>query len=337
MALSFTPQGFYSFLLLRMSERAVIPHLYLHQIPFAALPIQNGRLGDKFTIHYAPSCQILKMCADRKPTATPQYGTIENADNSLPGASYEGQAIAELLNISDQYRLKGSKQATIANFQQLLKSTDRITHLHNATHGQSRLDNPMESAILLADGKLTLDRLMISRYPHLQEIFLAACETHLGNGNLTDDILTLATGFMCAGASTVISTLWIVNDIATALFSIFYYQNRQNNQSPATAIENAQNQLRQFSGATLKKSYQPAMEKHFTAYIEAIEQERTSLKKQKEDGSVTADEFDTAWKKLTFHYNQGNKSSEILMDFCQQEKPFASEFYWAAFVCHGLG
>ncbi len=324
--------------LVNITEIIIIPHLYLHQIPFSALPISDGYLGDKFTISYAPSCQLLSMCADRQPTVkTKKYGTIENADNSLPGASYEGEAIAKLLDIPDQYRLKGSNQATITNFQQLLKSTDYITHLHNATHGQSRLDNPMESAIFLADGKLTLDRLMISRYPHLQEIFLAACETHLGNGNITDDILTIATGFMCAGASTVISTLWAVDDIATALFSIFYYQNCQDSQSPAKAIKNAQKQLRQLSGTTLKKSYQPNIEQHFMNYIEAIEQERTSLKKQRENGSITADEFDTVWKKLRDRYNQGCESSEILAEFCKQEKPFADGSYWAAFVCQGLG
>jgi CHAT domain-containing protein len=324
--------------LVNITELIIIPHLYLHQIPFSALPVSDGYLGDKFTISYAPSCQILKMCADRQPTVkTKKYGTIENPDNSLPGASYECQAISELLNIPDQYRLQGSKQATITNFQELLKSANGITHIHNATHGQSRLDNPLESAIFLAEEKLTLDRLLISRYPHLQEIFLAACETHLGNGNLTDDILTLATGFMCAGASTVISTLWAVDDIATALFSIFYYQNCQDSQNPAQAIKNAQKQLRQLSGSALKNSYQSNMERHFTTYIERIEQERTSLKKQKENGSITTNEFNATWMKLTKHYNRGNQSSELLAMYCQQENPFAEEFYWAAFICHGLG
>jgi hypothetical protein len=68
-----------------------------------------------------------------------------------------------------------------------------------------------------------IDRLMISRYPHLHEVFLSCCETHLGANKITDDILMIGTGFLCAGARSVISTLWSVNDLATALFSIFYY------------------------------------------------------------------------------------------------------------------
>ena len=54
-----------------LDELILIPHLFLHQIPFAALPIsstpQTGAgtaialplLGDKFILRYAPSVQVL--------------------------------------------------------------------------------------------------------------------------------------------------------------------------------------------------------------------------------------------------------------------------------------
>jgi CHAT domain-containing protein len=240
-----------------ISSLIIIPHLYLHQIPFAAIPLnplltstplsersrtdgqdakrpgglesgselESGELlGDKFTIRYTPSCQILKYCDDRPPIAHTQHGTIENADGTLPGAGFEGANIATLFKVANNYRLQGRTQATIQGFQALMKQPDRpITNLHFANHAQSRLDNPLESALQLADGNIGLDRLMISRYLNLHEVFLSCCETHLGTTKITDDILTIATGFLSAGARSVISTLWAVDDLATALFSIFYF------------------------------------------------------------------------------------------------------------------
>src|SRR5919199_872913 len=62
-----------------IEELIVIPHLFLHQIPLAALPIEPPQpradtgapplrrvfLGDKFLIRYLPSCRILEYCNQR--------------------------------------------------------------------------------------------------------------------------------------------------------------------------------------------------------------------------------------------------------------------------------
>jgi CHAT domain-containing protein len=44
--------------LTNINELIIIPHLNLHQIPFAALPIEDGLLSDKFIIRSIPSYQI---------------------------------------------------------------------------------------------------------------------------------------------------------------------------------------------------------------------------------------------------------------------------------------
>lgn len=43
-----------------------MPHLFLHQIPFAALPLKDGYLGDRFRLRYAPSLQVLGFCQGRQ-------------------------------------------------------------------------------------------------------------------------------------------------------------------------------------------------------------------------------------------------------------------------------
>ena len=99
------------------------------------------------------------------------------------------QKIAEIYNVLDTDRLRGKTQATIANYLQLLT---RVNRIHSSHHASSRLDNPLESALKLADGKITLGNLLMgARYPELDEVFLSACETHLGSFTFTDDVATL--------------------------------------------------------------------------------------------------------------------------------------------------
>ncbi|MDZ8223586.1 CHAT domain-containing tetratricopeptide repeat protein [Nostoc sp. ChiVER01] len=212
-----------------IEELILVPHLLLHQIPFAALPAGEYQeyLGDKFLIRYTPSCQILEFCQQRNNVETfngtsLQYGTVEDAEDNLSCARFEGEKLAQMYNIPSENRLIGSSQATCKNYRQLAK---KVNVLHSCHHAISRLDNPLESQLKLAHGSITLGQLMTPswRLPQLVEVFLSCCETNLGIPPLTDDILTLATGFLCAGARSVVSSLWLIDDLATALFSIFYY------------------------------------------------------------------------------------------------------------------
>ncbi|MEH1789367.1 MAG: CHAT domain-containing protein [Nostoc sp.] len=233
-----------------IEELILVPHLLLHQIPFAALPTGEYQeyLGDKFLIRYTPSCQILEFCQQRDNVGkfneiSLQYGTVEDAEDNLPCARFEGEQFAKMYNIPLENRLIGSSQATSNNYRQLAQ---QVQVLHSCHHAQSRLDNPLESQLKLADGSITLGQLMTPswRLPQLVEVFLSCCETNLGIPSLTDDILTLSTGFLCAGARSVVSSLWLIDDLATALFSIFYYQQRQEGRNRPEALQKAQIQLR---------------------------------------------------------------------------------------------
>jgi tetratricopeptide (TPR) repeat protein len=131
-----------------IEELIVVPHLLLHQIPFAALPIQDpqyGYLGDKFLIRYTPSCQVLEFCKQRgEVTENFTYGTVEDATNDLPFASFEGEQIAQLHQICSNRRLRGSSQATRDNYRQL---AEKVQVLHSCHHAESCLDEPLNSQI----------------------------------------------------------------------------------------------------------------------------------------------------------------------------------------------
>lgn len=134
-----------------IEELILVPHLLLHQIPFAALPTREYQeyLGDKFLIRYTPSCQILEFCQQRDNVGTfneisLKYGTVEDAEDNLPCARFEGEKLAQIYNIPPENRLIGSNQATCENYRQLAQ---QVQVLHSCHHAQSRLDNPLESRL----------------------------------------------------------------------------------------------------------------------------------------------------------------------------------------------
>ncbi|MBH8563693.1 CHAT domain-containing protein [Nostoc sp. CENA67] len=311
-----------------IEELILIPHLLLHQIPFAALPTGEYQeyLADKFLIRYTPSCQILEFCQKRDTTVTfhetfPEYGTVEDAEDNLPCARFEGEQIAQMNNISLENRLIGSSQATYKNYRQLAQ---QVNILHSCHHAESRLDHPLESQLKLADGCITLGQLMSPswRLPQLVEVFLSCCETNLGTPSLTDDILTLSTGFLCAGARSVVSSLWSVDDLATAVFSIFYYQHRQQGKSHPEALQQSQIQLRELTKLDLKKIFQE---------VEPREKELIKNRKIYTPGSPKHEQ----WKREYNIYAQLNRQIKEIEN-STQKFPFSHPRYWAAFICQGL-
>lgn len=326
-----------------IDELIIIPHLLLHQIPFAALPIPNSSpdsknganrdyFGDKFLIRYTPSCQILTFCHQRRDQDVEtlpaiQYGTVEDATDDLPFASFEGEQIARLHNIPDNLRLKGKTQSTVKNYRQLV---NQVQVIHSSHHAEFRLDNPLESVLKLADGHITLGQLMTPgwRLPDLFDVFLSCCETGLGLPEITDDSLTLSTGFLCAGARSVISTLWSVADLATALFSIFYYQQRQQGKNRPEALRHAQIQLRELQKDELLNREDI---KEFCQQAEVKRKEARRKRKQCKLDSTDYLKWESDYRKYHTIIQQIQTIKKSL-----DEYPFSQPRFWAAFTCQGL-
>jgi CHAT domain-containing protein len=323
-----------------IEELIIIPHLGLHQIPFAALLITESQyFGDKFLIRYVPSCQILEFCHNRATTGSYlDYGIVEDATEDLPYASWEGEQLATLYDIPNHLHLKGNQQASVSNYRELLQ---KIQVIHSSHHAQSRLDNPLESALILADGRITLSQLLTPswRIPQLEEVVLSCCETGLGVAEITDDILTLSTGFLCAGARSVISTLWAVDDLATALFSLFYYQSRHQENNRLESIKQAQFQLRTLTGETLANVYKPKLSDFLD---QKYKKNHTLLKEAKKERDIHPQDsqmyqqVNQEYKKHDQVGKQIYQAKRSLESFCQESKPFSHPFYWAAFTCSGL-
>jgi CHAT domain-containing protein/tetratricopeptide (TPR) repeat protein len=322
-----------------IEELIVVPHLYLHSIPFSALPIDNDQyLGDRFLLRYAPSCQVLEFCHKRPQTKVQlRYGTVEDATEDLPCVSFECSQLAQIYSIPEERRLRGIGQATVSNYRRLV---EQVSGLHSSHHAQSRFDNPLESKLFLGDGSITLGQLLTPawRFPNLHDVFLSCCETNLGLTEITDDVLTLSTGFLCAGARSVIATLWAVDDLATALFSIFYHQYRQQGKSRIVSLQQAQDKLRSLSGQALSEYQQqliPLLESKFRAAEKAKKAAKESRDREVK-GSETYINWYDQYKQHTKVAERLRSTKNQFKDAIEKPLPFSHPSYWAAFTCSGL-
>lgn len=125
--------------------------------------------------------------------------------------------------------------------------------LHFATHGILNSEDPELSGILLSmldrngkaqDGFLQLHEIYNLHLP-VELVVLSACQTALGKEIRGEGLFGLTRGFMHAGARQVVSSLWKVDDSATAdLMGLFYTEMLVHGRSPAAALQQAKFNMR---------------------------------------------------------------------------------------------
>ena len=181
---------------------------------------------------------------------------------------------------------------------------------------------------------------------------MSCCETNLGVTEITDNLLSLGTGFLCAGARSVVSTLWAVDDFATSLFSIFYYQYRSPKEglSRPEALRLAQMRLRTISGAELQQLYQPQIDALLPKIIgdlkrklNLVQEELEGWESQQEKykgGTAEYKEFEEKLNKKTKEEVEIRKRKEgyesLHKNLYTMSNPFADLIYWSGFICQGL-
>jgi CHAT domain-containing protein len=211
----------------------VIPHRTLHYVPFHALYDGNAYVIEQREVCYAPSASVLHHCLARSQRPFRQALLLGVPDAHAPRVRDEVVTLATLFPKST---LLLENQATLPALQWHAPEADLV---HLACHGQFRPDNPLFSALRLGDGWLTVrDAYGLELQDSL--VTLSACETGVSAIAPGDELIGLARGFFSAGASTLLVSLWTVDDETTAELMYDFYIGLRAGQRPATALRNAQ-------------------------------------------------------------------------------------------------
>jgi CHAT domain-containing protein len=123
--------------------------------------------------------------------------------------------------------------------------------VHLACHG---IQDSLDSAFLLEDGKLKLSTLMLQSIPHAEIAFLSACQTASGDEQLPEEAVHLAAGMLNVGYKSVIGTMWSISDLqATKVAEKFYAAMKEQITAgkelrPAYALHEATQHLRMTVG-----------------------------------------------------------------------------------------
>lgn len=258
----------------------IIPSGPLHYVPFDALltaPVDDAAplnyqtlpyVIQSHAVTYAYSATLLGQTLARQHTPTdkdllafaPVFdeetpGPRERETGPLPASRTEVNRILAAFeahygftrrlfaNPSTQYLGQRANETNIKSAE-----AGRYRYVHLATHGFVDAEHPERSGLAFADVADAQDGIL-----HLGEIYtlnlnadlvvLSACETGLGQLARGEGMIGLTRGFLYAGASNVLVSLWKVDDTATADLMVDFYTRMLSGTPRAKAIHEAKRAL----------------------------------------------------------------------------------------------
>jgi CHAT domain-containing protein len=319
----------------------LIPHRYLHLFPLHALNLgEVNCLLDRFPegVRYAPSCQLLQLSQKRctepvETTASKHLFAIQNPTEDLNFANIEVEAIRRYFDPAD---ILPTQQATKTVWNQpTTKQQLRLANfIHFSCHGYFNFESPLRSALVLSGARVSgtepleedstryiqspeRERIDLQKCLLLEEIFaldlrpcslvtLSACETGLTDlKSISDEYISLASGFLVAGSPSIVGSQWAVSDLATAFLMIKFYEN--------------------LFKANQNLSEQPTTQMSVAKALNSAQLWLRNVTKQKLRD----------WLKPLNLDAQYQKEVERELKLSSSDRPFSQPVYWAAFCAIG--
>lgn len=241
-------------------EVVVVPTGLLGQVPLQAVPVgeDDELLDDLGMLTLAPSAGVYavsRAAAARPPSPVPRLVAVSDPDGSLPGARSE---LAEIRRLFEAGGKAVSAVGDDATVEWLLGHFAEASYLHLSCHGSAELFG-QGGALALADGILDLDALVRRQLPHCRLVVAGACQSGRYEAiDAPDEFTGLPGGFLQAGAACVITSLWQVNDLATALLMTRLYEllapvDGAHGEPPVSALRAARTWLRRLTWSGLAR------------------------------------------------------------------------------------
>jgi CHAT domain-containing protein len=183
----------------------------------AAECVQGGtveRASDYFVSSYTPTLTSLTNArAGWHSIARDQVTGIVAGCRDAPrtkrlhGVEEEVDATVECFKKGSANILNTPRPNTTSEELLAVLNQEDATILHLACHGVQD-PNPLQSAFLLSNGRLTIEHIMRLRLPRAVLAFLSACQTAKGSQNQPDQAVHLAASMLFCGFRSVVGTMW---------------------------------------------------------------------------------------------------------------------------------
>ncbi|MBN2496715.1 MAG: CHAT domain-containing protein [Deltaproteobacteria bacterium] len=230
----------------------VLPHDVLHYLPFAALKTgPEAYWSDRVDLFSVPSASVLAVLLRRQEERYGPAGGMLAVGNpdlgdpalDLPFAEREASSVGDEQPGSEVYLKDAATEARV------MQQAGSAEYVHMACHGTFDAASPLFSALKLAageeqDGDLTAIE-VFSMSLSARLVTLSACQTGLGELRCGDEIIGFNRSFLAAGAGGVVSSLWRVSDVATAVLMKRFYR-YLHSEAPAVALGRAQKLVRRY-------------------------------------------------------------------------------------------
>ena len=225
--------------LLDGSEIIIVPDRSLYNIPFAALPDENGKtLSETFKIRVAPSLTTLRLIHDSPADYHSQTGALIVGNPDVGEVIFKGcrTSISRLPYAEEEAKMVGRKLGVEpllgqqATKQTVLQAMDSVALIHLAAHGDAE-----RGAIALAppfynpnyipgEGLYLLTMSDISKVQlRAKLVVLSCCHSARGEIKKAEGAVGIARAFLGSGARSVLVSLWALDDSSTEqLMSQFY-------------------------------------------------------------------------------------------------------------------
>jgi CHAT domain-containing protein len=260
-----------------LTSLIIVPDGILHLVPFSALQDSTGKyVLTEQTVWYSPSGGTVAVLRRKNGADAPkilmavggvEYKTTASGSivadakrgvsrgdyydidltklDNLPGTDEEIHSAADALSADDPI-LKFGTDGTETQFKTTPLDQFRIIHL--AVHGIANPKNPDRAALVFRpdppqDDGLLEPREISNLHLNAELVVLSACETAVGPLQGEEGIANLSRTFLAAGARSVISTLWKIDDTYSLFLMKRFYSHLREGKPQAEALRLSQSDL----------------------------------------------------------------------------------------------
>jgi CHAT domain-containing protein len=215
-----------------------VPFDFLHYLPFHALFDGSSYLTDRFAVSYSPAATIYRLFRAKLVNVNGPALLIGVPDARTPNIPGEIESIRSVL--PDVRAFIGAD----ATRDRMTREMTGARLIHIASHALFRPDSPMFSSIQLHDKPLNFFDIYNLR-TSATLVTLSGCGTGLSSVVAGDELLGLVRGFLYAGTTSVLISLWDVNDRTTADLMKYFYDHLAKGQPKSQSLRLAMLRVRE--------------------------------------------------------------------------------------------